>query len=205
MATAQEIVNYARSLFDVVSIGQLSSENKVLLAGLESTPERNIDEFAWENERFFNYGFEKHINPKLEAILKFIRNEGFEATAIGKYGYPSSNQLNLKTEAIHTGLGRRGKSTVVINDRYGTRLRFAAISTNAPLQPLVSPQLPDEESPFCHDCKVCIDICPADALHPYKMPDTSVCLSNHSKMPQHKGRYIPCDLCLIRCPANGGG
>lgn len=204
MAIAQEIVIYAQSLFDVVSIGRLSRENKILIVGLESTPERNIDEFSWESERFLNYGFEKHVNPKLEAILKFIRNEGFKAKAIGKYGYPSSNQLNLKTAAIHAGLGKRGKSTVVINDQYGTRLRFAAISTDALLQSLLSPQLPDEESPFCNDCNVCIDICPVCALNSYTMPDISVCLSNDRNMPQHKGRYIPCDLCLIRCPANGG-
>ena len=203
MAVAQEIIDYAKSLFDVVGVSESTSNNKTLIIGLESTPERNIDEFAWENERFLNYGFEKHINSKLEAILALIRNKGFEAEAIGKYGYPARGQFNLKTEAIHAGLGKRGKSTVVINGQYGTRLRFAAISTNAPLDSSTSARLPSEESPFCNECTVCIDICPVSALNPYHMPDTSICLSNDRKMPQHKGRYIPCDLCLIRCPANG--
>ncbi len=144
------------------------------------------------------------MNSALEAILAFIHNKGFEANLIGKYGYPARSQLNLKTEAIHAGLGKRGKSTVVINDQYGTRLRFAAISTNTSLESPTSASLLSEESPFCNDCTVCIDICPVNALNPYHMPDTSICLSNQRKMPQHKGIYIPCDLCLIRCPANGG-
>ncbi|MFC1991111.1 hypothetical protein ACFLU9_03070, partial [Chloroflexota bacterium] len=95
----------------------------------------------------------------------------------------------------------RGKSTLVLNLKYGHRLRFAAIKTNAPLEPLTKSALTEKENPVCSRCSICIDACPVSALDPYHMPDTSICLSNTANMTEEQGRLVPCAICLNLCPA----
>lgn len=208
MTTTQQITEHAGSLFDVAGVSQLSSGDSLLILGLESTPERNLDEFGHLDGKFQMYGFEKHAGPKLESLLNFIRSKGFAAELMGRYGYPlmgrhgypPEGDVNLKVAAIRAGLGKRGKSTVVLHPQYGPRLRFMAIKTDAPLQPLMRSALPDEENPVCKGCSICIDVCPTKALKPYQMPDISLCLSNVSPQDED-GRSILCDKCLHLCPA----
>ena len=187
MAIAQEITDYAGRLFDVAGSSPLSSGDSLLILGLESTPERNLDEFGRLEGDFQLYGFEKHVSPRLESLLNFIRGKGFSAEPVGRYGYPLRGEVNLKEEAVRAGLGKRGKSTVVLNPRYGPRLRFIVIRTDAPLEPLTGSSPTGEENPVCSGCSICIDACPVKALEPYRMPDTSLCLSNSAIMTEEQG------------------
>ena len=201
MSVAQLIADYAGSLFDVVGITKLLGGHKLLILGLESTPKRNLDEFGRLGGHFQIYGFEKYVGPRLEELLKFIHGQGFSAESLGRCGYPLQGEFNLKQEAIRAGLGKRGKNTVVLHPKYGQRLRFMVIRTDAPLEPLIGPNQPEEESPFCSGCTICIDACPVNALEPYHMPDPSICLSNSNIMIEEKGLLIPCDICLHNCLA----
>lgn len=203
MTVTQQIAEYAGSLFDVVGVSRRSSGDGLLILGLESTPERNLDEFGHLGGKFQMYGFEKHVGPRLESLLNFIRGGGFSAEPVGRYGYPLKGEVNLKEEAVRAGLGRRGKSTVVLHPKYGPWLRFMAVKTDAPLEPLMDSALIEEENPVCNGCSICIDICPVKVLEPYRMPDTSLCLSNITPMTED-GRSILCDLCLHLCPAFAG-
>jgi epoxyqueuosine reductase QueG len=200
MTVASQIFEYAGSLFDVVGVSRLPGGDSLLILGLESTPERNLDEFGHSGGSFQMYGFEKHVGPRLESLLDFIHGKGFAAEPVGRYGYPLKGEINLKEEAIRAGLGKRGKSTVVLHPKYGPRLRFMAVRTDAPLEPLVGPVLTDEENPVCSQCSICIDACPVNALEPYCMPDPSICLSNISPVTED-GHSILCDICLHQCPA----
>ncbi len=200
MAIAQQIADYAGRLFDVVGVCPLPSGDSLLILGLESTAERNLDEFGHLDGNFQMYGFEKHVGPRLEPLLNFIRGKGFSAEPIGRYGYPLKGEVNLKKEAIRAGLGKRGKSTVVLHPKYGPRLRFIAIRTDAPLEPVTDSTFTEKENPVCNECSICIDACPTKALEPYRIPDTSLCLSNITPMTED-GRSILCDICLHLCPA----
>ena len=204
MTAVQQIVEYASSLFDVAGASRLSGSDSLLILGLESTPERDLDEFGHSGGGFQMYGFEKHVAPRLESLLDFIHSRGFSAEPVGRYGYPLKGEINLKEKAIQAGLGRRGKSTVVLHPRYGPRLRFMAVRTDAPLEPSVRTPLPDEENPVCEWCSICIDACPVNALEPYRMPDTSICLSNITPVTED-GRSVLCDICLHQCPAGKEG
>ena len=202
MKTAQRIFGYAAYLFDVVGCSRrLSNGENLLILGLESTQERNLDEFGRQGNLFQMHGFRKHIGPRLQSLLGFINQQGFGAEAIGRYGYPLDGTINLKEEAIRAGLGKRGKSTVVLHPQYGHRLRFAAMKTDALLELTMNPVLAEEKSPFCSSCSICIDVCPNKALQPYRMTDASLCLSNTSVMSEEHGRLVLCDKCLKLCPA----
>lgn len=200
MTIDKQIAEHAGSLFDVVGVSRQSSGDSLLILGLESTPQRNLDEFGRLEGDFQMYGFEKHVRPRLESLLNFIRGKGFSAEPVGRYGYPLKGEVNLKEEAVRAGLGRRGKSTIVLHPRYGPRLRFIAVKTDAPLELLVDSTPIEEENPVCDGCSICIDACPVKALEPYRMPDTSLCLSNSANMPEEQGRLVPCDICLYLCP-----
>jgi len=201
MAVAQRITRHVNSLFDAVGVSQTPEGRRLIILGLESTPERNLDDFGIERGVFQMYGYRKHVKPRIESVVNFIRSLGFSAQAVGRYGYPLEGEINLKTEAIRTGLGKRGKNTVVLHPEYGPRLRLAVVTTDAPLKPATALALTaDEGSPFCRDCSICVDVCPVNALEPYHMPDTSICLSNITRKSE-EGRSILCDLCLQLCPA----
>jgi len=200
MTIAKQIAEQAGSLFDIVGFSRLSSGDNLLILGLESTAERNLDEFGHLDGKFQMYGFKKHVRPRLESMLNFIRGKGFSAEPVGRYGYPLEGEVNLKKEAIRAGLGKRGKSTVVLHPKYGPRLRFMAIRTDAPLEPLMDSTSIEEENPVCNECSICIDVCPTKALEPYRMPDVSLCLSNITPTTED-GHSVLCDKCLQLCPA----
>ena len=200
MTVARQITEHAGSLFDVVGVSQLASGDNLLIMGLESTAERDLDEFGRVGDAFQMYGFEKHVSPRLESVLNFIRGRGFSAEPVGQYGYPLEGEVNLKKEAIQAVLGKRGKSTIVLQPKYGPRLRFAAIRSDAPLEPPIYSALTEDENLLCSGCSICIDACPVEALKPYRMPDTSICLSNTTNMTQEQERLVPCDICLSLCP-----
>lgn len=196
----EEILEKASSLFDVAGATLLPDGRKLLILGLESTAERNLDEFCHKSGKFVLYGFKKHAAPKLKAMVSFIRGKGFFAETVKRYGYPLKGEIDLKREAIRVGLGSRGKSTIVLNTRYGPRLRFMAIKTTAPIETAVSAPLVEEVNPACKDCSLCIEVCPTKVLEPYRMTDPMHCLSNITDL-DSEGRSILCDKCLTMCPA----
>jgi len=204
MELSEQIAQYARRLFDVIAFEPIASGKSLLVLGMESTPERNLDEFGRLDGDFQMYGFEKYVNPRLELLLSFIRGKGFFAEPVGRYGYPLQGEISLKVEAIRMGLGKRGKNTVVLHPEYGPRLRFMAIVTDAPLEPKVDPILTEEENPVCNGCSICFDACPVGVLEAYRMIDPSRCLSDSDRMPEENGRLVPCDKCLQLCPVGRG-
>ncbi len=200
MTIAQEITGYASALFDVAGATQLTDGARLLIVGLESTPERDLDEFR-NRGSFQLSGFERYARPKLESLLSFIRKQGFTAELAGRCGYPLRGEINFKEAAVRAGLGKWGKSTLVLHPKYGNRLRFMALRTDAPLEPQNKGHTIREENPVCDGCTICIDVCPEKVLKPYRMPETTRCLSNIARMASKDGRLIPCDICLRLCPA----
>lgn len=200
MTISQQIIEYASSLFDVVGVSPLAKSTNLLILGLESTPQHNLDDFGYKNGHFQMYGFRKYFQPRLRSLLGYLRRQGFTAEPVGRYGYPLAGEVNLKEHALRAGLGKRGKSTIVLHPKYGTRLRLAAIRTNAPLAPTATAAFTEEENPICQGCTICLDVCPTRALAPYSLPEASLCLSNISPVDED-GRSILCDICLHLCPA----
>ena len=201
MTVEEKIMQKAKELFDVARATRLHDGGVLLVLGLESTPKQNLDEFGRKFEKFMMYGFRLHAAPSLEALVNYIHKKGFSAELCGVYGYPHEGAINLKNEAIRAGLGFRGKNTLVLNPKYGHRLRFMGIKTSAQLvKQEYRGDFYEFENPVCRDCSICINICPIKILEPYRMTRPSTCLSNIT--PQTKdGRSMLCDKCVSKCPA----
>ncbi|MBE0479641.1 MAG: hypothetical protein IBX68_01550 [Dehalococcoidia bacterium] len=198
---AGRIIEKAKSLFDVAGAVALPDGDYLLVLGLESTSERNLDDFGHAGGGFQMYGFRKYARPRLNSLLNFIHACGFTAVPVGRYGYPLGGETNLKKLAVTAGLGARGKSTIILHPEFGPRLRLMAVRTNAPLQPFVSEtDTPERENEICRTCSTCIDVCPTGVLEPYRMIDPVRCLSNITPKTED-GRSILCDECLRQCPA----
>ena len=203
MSKEDEILACARSLFDVVGVARdhLTKET-ILVLGLLTTHERDLDDFVLQEmkgtrESFWR-GFITYAKPKLDALLDFIRKQGFSAQLVGKMGYSPSGRPNLKHLAVAAGLGRQGKNTLVINPRFGPWLRFMAIRTNAPLAVTGPGAYVKEENPNCMSCQRCVEACPVGILQPYRLVDTDRCLAAITE--ERKGQLAICDKCVVVCP-----
>jgi len=108
--------------------------------------------------------------------------------------------------AEKSGLGWRGKHTLLINKEHGSWFFLGEIFINLPLP--VDKKLTNH----CGTCSACIDICPTKAIvAPYKL-DARKCISYLTI--EHKGvipieyrnaignRIYGCDDCQLMCPWN---
>ncbi len=203
MNAGEEIIAYARSLFDAVGMARDPvSKDTILVLGLVTTPERDLDDFVLQemkgSRESFWRGFVKYAKPKLDVLVEFIKKQGFSAELVGKMGYSPSGKPNLKHLAVAAGLGRQGKNTVVINARFGPWLRFMAIRTNAPLVLTGSGVYAKEENLDCKSCRRCVDACPVKVLEPYRLLDADRCLAAISG--ERRGELAICDKCVVVCP-----
>lgn len=201
MTPEEKILAKSAELFDVCGATLQPDGKTLLILGLESTPKRNLDEFGHKSGRFIMYGYRAHVAPKLEALINYIHKKGFSAEPAGRYGYPLEGEINLKQEAVRAGLGKRGKNTVVLHPRYGARLRFMGIYTTAALAGETRAAYEQEtENTICRNCSICVDVCPVNALEPYRMIKPDKCLSNITPQDSN-GRSMLCDKCIELCPA----
>jgi len=140
-------------------------------------------------------------------VLRFLQSLGYKATV-----YPYF--LSHKKMAQLAGLGNFGKSSLVINPRYGPWFRIQSILTDAEL-------VPDNpfEDDLCGECEECIKACPVEALTPYRIdpdkcilgmyssirddPDFQSILDEH--MPRlTKHSILMCMTCQKACPYGRG-
>lgn len=204
MGITDEIMEKAYTLFDVAGV-VVEESGVVLILGLEHTKERNIDTSYVEDGKIHNPGWIEHVKPRMKILMDFIRERGFEAEPVGRWGYPGGDVMQLKSLAVKAGLGQRGKSTLLLNPTFGHRLRFAAMKTDAPLTPTGPGTDEHRENPMCQSCNICIDTCPVEGLlEPYRLLSEERCIANYDKYLALEGRIHPnvwChQVCRTKCP-----
>ena len=203
MSKGNEIIAHARTLFEAVGVARdPATKDTILILGLVTTPERDLDDFVLDKvkdstESFWR-GFVRHAKPKLDALLELICKQGYSAELVGKLGYSPSGKPNLKHLAVAAGLGRQGKNTLVINPRFGPWLRFMAIRTNVPLAITGSGVYSKEDNPDCKLCQRCVEACPVKVLQPYRLLDADRCLA--AVTGERLGQLAICDKCVVVCP-----
>ena len=108
--------------------------------------------------------------------------------------------------ADKSGLGWKGKHTLIINKNAGSWFFLGEIFINIPLE--IDPPVKDE----CGNCTSCINLCPTGAIvAPYKV-DARKCISyltieNQSSIPIELrslmgNKIYGCDDCQLACPWN---
>lgn len=108
--------------------------------------------------------------------------------------------------AVKSGLGWRGKHTLLLNREAGSWFFLGEVYTDLPL-PIDEPQ-----ADHCGNCSRCIDVCPTRAIvGPYQL-DARRCISyqtieNPGDIPEELrpmmgNRVYGCDDCQLVCPWN---
>ena len=89
-------------------------------------------------------------------VAQFVRGLGYKAI-------PSGNDTSLNIPlAIDAGLGELGRSGLLINPKYGPRLRISEVLTDLPLA--TDEPVDFGVTEYCEKCKKCATYCPGQAL-----------------------------------------
>lgn len=147
--------------------------------------------------------YHKVLRARLQQLADRIAGE------IGSFGYRVFTDSAPVMEvglAQKSGLGWRGKHTLLLNREAGSMFFLGEIYTDLPL-PVDQPV-----EAHCGQCSACIDVCPTKAITgPYKL-DARRCISYLTI--EHKGsiplelrplignRILGCDDCQTVCPWN---
>jgi ferredoxin len=130
-------------------------------------------------------------------LAHWIRSQGYQAKP---HAGPWVGSLNLLPAAIACGFGELGKHGSLINRKYGSSFRLAAVETDLPLLH----DAPDSfgADDFCAGCQVCANECPPDAILREKL-----LVRGSVKWAVDFDRCIPyfnetfgCGICIAVCP-----
>lgn len=149
------------------------------------------------------YHHYRQINMRLDAlattISRKLEQEGFMACA-----FPASQIVDWKKQYGHishkkvaslSGLGWIGRNNLLVNDRYGSQVRYTTILTNMPLSS-------GQKKGFgCGECSLCIGVCPAGAIkEDPKDFDHIGCYNKITEMKNKRniGQHI-CGICVEVC------
>ncbi len=147
--------------------------------------------------------YHKVIRARLQALADRI------TAAVGEHRYrvftDSAPVLEVEL-ATKSGLGWRGKHTLLLNRDHGSWFFLGEIYTDLPL-PVDAP-----ETDHCGTCQACIDACPTQAIvAPYRL-DARRCISYLTiefkgsipleLRPLIGNRIYGCDDCQLACPWN---
>jgi len=135
-------------------------------------------------------------------LSRYLEDKGYRAVHV-----PASPPYDMKRNmgdlshrhaAVLAGLGVLGKNSLLLNPRYGARIRLVSVITDAVLKP-------DEMMDFdlCGSCVRCIRACPAKALKGKGVVDKEVCDRQHVLVGRRLQLASPeqiCGVCIRVCP-----
>ncbi|MDA8078995.1 MAG: hypothetical protein M0Z79_08670 [Nitrospiraceae bacterium] len=154
---------------------------------------------------------------RLQALTEgWLKAKGYRSLSIPpdsdrKMGKMISKLYKLfchKTAATCAGLGWIGKNGLIINERYGSKMTWATVLTDAPLatdRPYVSSQ--------CGDCDLCVRHCPSGAVqgHLWSLGNPMREIVSYDKCRSLKSGRTSlkekpnCGFCVTVCPYSRNG
>jgi epoxyqueuosine reductase QueG len=150
---------------------------------------------------FFHY---QRVNICLDEMAlrmtSHIQNQGFDALPI-----PASQVIDWKRQVGHlshrhvakeAGLGWIGRHNLLVNPRFGARIRLVSVLTEFPLK-VDRPMHGD-----CGTCKVCIPVCPASAIGEDPLDFNHIGCYEWIKSccKERNIRHHICGICIKACP-----
>ncbi len=132
-------------------------------------------------------------------LSRWLTDRGFQALPVPAstpYDFEKLEGIFSHKLAAHlAGLGWIGKSCLLLTDRFGPRVRFVSVLTDAPLAP---GSVIDR---FCGKCHVCVDACPVKAFTGEEFrPGEEREIRFHAFKCSEYRRDHPCGLCVSSCP-----
>jgi len=130
-------------------------------------------------------------------LANWIRAQGWHAHG---HGGPGAGPFQLIPAALAAGFGELGKHGSIINRKFGSSFRLAAVLTELPLLP-DAPDLFGADD-FCLNCRLCTNECPPDAIFPDKQWVRGAkkwYVSFDACMPYFAATH-GCGICLAVCP-----
>jgi epoxyqueuosine reductase len=107
--------------------------------------------------------------------------------------------LSLKHAGVLAGLGVLGKSTLLINEKFGNMIWLGAILVSIDLEPD-----PIASYEGCtSECTLCIDSCPQHALDGITI-DQKLCRERSNSCTAGGGWVLSCNICRKICPSHKG-
>lgn len=135
------------------------------------------------------------IAKTLEAVLV---TSGYKAKA----HYDAHYDVILPPLAVWAGLGELGRNNILVADRFGSRVRIGAVTTDCPFTPSKPTWLGVDD--FCALCKKCAENCPSRALtEGHKVPVHGVAKwpTNVEKCYTYwRTAGTDCGICMAVCP-----
>ena len=147
--------------------------------------------------------YHKVLRARLQQLADRIAND------VGPFGYrvftDSAPVMEVEL-AQRSGLGWRGKHTLLLNRDAGSMYFLGEIYTDLPLP------VDEATTAHCGECRACIDVCPTQAIvGPYRL-DARRCISYltielkdsipEDLRPLIGNRVLGCDDCQLACPWN---
>ena len=150
--------------------------------------------------------YHKLMRKKLDKLSKKLSTEFDLKNDFDFRVFVDSAPVLETSFAEKSGLGWKGKHTLIINESAGSWFFLGEIFVNLPL-PVDSP-VEDK----CGSCNACINLCPTNAIISPKTVDATRCISyltieNQNEIPlelrsQMGNRIYGCDDCQLACPWN---
>lgn len=184
---------------------------RVISVRMNNTPPQAKNSWAVihdRNQAFISrYALGRDYHKVLRARLQKLADKITQQVGAFNYrAFSDSAPVMEVAWATQSGLGWRGKHTLLLSREAGSRFFLGEIYTDLPLP--VDEAIGD----YCGSCKKCIDICPTQAIvAPYEI-DARRCISYltielkgsipKDLRPLIGNRIYGCDDCQLVCPWN---
>ena len=145
------------------------------------------------------------LDDSAQRIVMALEMMGHKAAFIPRDGYHGMKGLlkeptsffSHKHAAYLAGLGTFGVNNTILTERYGPRIRFTTILTDAEL-----PSGKPMDRQLCIRCMRCRDQCPVkaigDDIYPISRVDKVACTNNSDRL--NRMGISPCGRCIAVCP-----
>ncbi|MBN2880275.1 MAG: epoxyqueuosine reductase [Clostridia bacterium] len=124
-----------------------------------------------------------------------------------RYAAYASPRISFRHCAYRAGMGKRGMSALLINEKYGSYVHIQCLLTNAPLD--ITKNI--ENTEICDDCESCTLSCKGGAMQGNGFVDINKCVRHYMPakryVPEHIRKmvgssFIGCTDCRVACPHN---
>ena len=176
------------------------SEPTLIVMGFAQDYEKMKHAPPGPGNHYSNTEVRKQYNRGARASRKLankIRKMGHNATP---HHGPDAESLLMIPAAISAGFGELGKHGSIINRKFGSNFRLAAVSTDLPLLTHDEDEFGSDD--FCVNCQICTNACPPDAITETKhlVRGETKWYVDFDKCIPYFAEHLGCALCMVVCP-----